>query len=38
MIVVKWLLAYVSNHGLALFGWWRIVVGGLALAALYAGF
>ena len=38
MIVVKWLLSYVSNHGFALFGWWRIIVGSLALAALWAGF
>ena len=38
MIVVKWLLSYVSNHGLALFGWWRIIVGCIALAALWAGF
>ena len=38
VIVVKVLLAYVSRHGFALFGWWRIIVGSLALAALYAGF
>ena len=38
VIVVKWLLSYVSNHGLALFGWWRIIVGGIALVALWAGF
>ena len=37
IIVVKWLLNYVSSHGLALFGWWRIIVGSLALAALYVG-
>jgi undecaprenyl-diphosphatase len=38
VLVVKWLLGYVSRHGYALFGWWRIIVGGLALAALLAGF
>ncbi|MEO6299530.1 MAG: undecaprenyl-diphosphate phosphatase [Paracoccaceae bacterium] len=38
LIVVKWLLGYVSTHGFALFGWWRIIVGGVALAALFAGF
>ncbi len=38
VLVVKWLLDYVSKHGYALFGWWRIVVGGVALAALLAGF
>ena len=37
VIVVKWLLAYVSRHGYALFGWWRIIVGSLALAALSLG-
>jgi undecaprenyl-diphosphatase len=34
IFVVKYLLDYVSRHGLALFGWWRIIVGGLALGAL----
>jgi undecaprenyl-diphosphatase len=34
MIVVKWLLAYVSSHGFALFGWWRIIVGVAALVAM----
>ncbi|CAN0603568.1 unnamed protein product, partial [Ectocarpus sp. 12 AP-2014] len=38
VLVVKWLLGYVSKHGYALFGWWRIVVGGVALIALLAGF
>jgi undecaprenyl-diphosphatase len=37
LIVVKWLLGYVSTHSFAMFGWWRIIVGGLALAALFAG-
>jgi undecaprenyl-diphosphatase len=31
-------LGYVSKHGYALFGWWRIIVGSLALTALLAGF
>jgi undecaprenyl-diphosphatase len=38
LIVVRWLLAYVSTHSFALFGWWRIIAGVLALAALYMGF
>jgi undecaprenyl-diphosphatase len=38
LIVVKALLAYVSRYGFALFGWWRIIVGGAALVALYSGF
>lgn len=37
VIVVKWMLDYVQRHGYALFGWWRILVGGAALVALMAG-
>lgn len=35
VIVVRYLLDYVSRHGYALFGWWRLIVGGVGLAALY---
>lgn len=38
ILVVRWLLGYVSRRGYALFGWWRIIVGALALVALTAGF
>ena len=38
VLVVKWLLSYVSKHGYRLFGWWRIIVGSFALAALLAGY
>lgn len=38
ILVVRWLLGYVSRRGYALFGWWRIIIGALALAALTAGF
>lgn len=34
VIVVKGLLAYVTRHGYALFGWWRIIVGVVVLAVL----
>lgn len=34
VIVVKWMLNYVERRGYALFGWWRIVVGTVALVAL----
>jgi undecaprenyl-diphosphatase len=34
VIVVRYLLDYVSRHGYALFGWWRIVVGAVGLIAL----
>ncbi|MCB1340952.1 MAG: undecaprenyl-diphosphate phosphatase [Pseudooceanicola sp.] len=37
VLVVRWLLGYVSRNGFAVFGWWRIIVGGLALVALSAG-
>jgi undecaprenyl-diphosphatase len=33
-IVVKTLLDYVSNHGFALFAWWRVAVGTLGLIGL----
>lgn len=34
ILVVNWLLGYVSRHGYALFGWWRIIVGAAVLLAL----
>lgn len=34
VFVVRYLLDYVSRHGFALFGWWRIIVGGAALGAM----
>jgi undecaprenyl-diphosphatase len=37
IICVRWLLGYVTRHGYALFGWWRIVVGSTALVALWLG-
>lgn len=37
IFVVRWLLGYVSQHGYALFAWWRIAVGIVALLALTAG-
>lgn len=36
VFVVRYLLDFVSRHGFALFGWWRIIVGGIGLAALLA--
>jgi len=38
ILVVRWVLGYVSQRGYALFGWWRIIVGSVALAALLTGF
>ncbi|NAZ37715.1 undecaprenyl-diphosphate phosphatase [Rubellimicrobium sp. CFH 75288] len=36
LLVVRTLLAFVARHGFAFFGWWRIIVGSLALLALSA--
>jgi undecaprenyl-diphosphatase len=38
VLVVRWVLSYISRNGYALFGWWRIIVGSAALAALWLGF
>jgi undecaprenyl-diphosphatase len=38
VIVVRGLLNFISRHGYAVFGWWRIAVGTAALVALSAGF
>ncbi|TIL95695.1 MAG: undecaprenyl-diphosphate phosphatase [Mesorhizobium sp.] len=35
LIVVRFLLNYVSRHGYSLFGWWRLVIGTVGLAALF---
>lgn len=34
-IVIKTMLGYVQKRGFALFGWWRILVGGAGLVAIY---
>ncbi len=38
VLVVRGLLNYVSKHGYRLFGWWRIVVGIVVMAALLSGY
>ena len=38
VVVVRWLLDYVSRHGYGVFAWWRIAVGLGAMALLSAGF
>lgn len=38
LVVVRWVLNFISRHGYALFGWWRIIVGSVALAALSLGY
>jgi undecaprenyl-diphosphatase len=37
-LVVRWVLSYIGKHGYALFGWWRIIVGSIALIALLLGY
>jgi undecaprenyl-diphosphatase len=37
VIVVRAVLSYVGRYGYSVFGWWRIIVGTVALAALWAG-
>ena len=37
VLVVRWLLGYVSRNGYALFAWWRIVIGSVVLLALTLG-
>ena len=34
LIVVRFLLDYISRHGFAVFAWWRIIVGAAGLAGL----
>jgi undecaprenyl-diphosphatase len=34
VLVVRYLLDFVSRHGFAPFAWWRIIVGGIGLGAL----
>ncbi len=38
VLVVRAVLDFVSRHGFAVFGWWRIIVGTAALGGLWAGF
>jgi undecaprenyl-diphosphatase len=35
VVVVRYLLNFVSNHGFAPFAWWRILVGGMGLGAIF---
>ena len=35
VLVVKWVLNFVSKNGYAFFGWWRIIVGSAAMLGLF---
>ncbi len=37
ILVVRWVLTYVGKNGFAVFGWWRIIIGSLALVGLSLG-
>jgi undecaprenyl-diphosphatase len=34
---VRWMVAWLSGHGLLVFAWWRLLAGGAVAAALWAG-
>lgn len=38
VLVVRWVLIFIGRNGYALFGWWRIIVGSVALSALLLGY
>jgi undecaprenyl-diphosphatase len=37
VIAVRWLVGYLNNHGLELFGWYRLVVAAIALVLVATG-
>jgi undecaprenyl-diphosphatase len=37
LIVIRWMLGFVSKHGFAPFAWWRIVIGAVGLVLLTTG-
>jgi undecaprenyl-diphosphatase len=37
-IAIKWLVAYLSKHGLALFGWYRLALAAIIAIGLYGGY
>lgn len=36
-LAVKWLVSYLQSHGLSMFGWYRIAIGGVIGGLVYAG-
>jgi undecaprenyl-diphosphatase len=38
ILVVRWLLDFVSRRGYSIFGWWRIAIGTAAMIALSVGY
>ena len=37
-VAVKWFIAYLNKHGLALFGWYRLALGAVLLALIASGY
>jgi undecaprenyl-diphosphatase len=37
LLAVRWMVAYLARHDLALFGWWRLAAAGLVAVLLSAG-
>jgi len=37
VVSVRWMVAWLGKHGLQLFGWWRVLLGGAVALALLAG-
>jgi len=37
-IAIKWLVAYLSKHGLAIFGWYRLALAAIFAIGLYGGY
>jgi len=37
-IAIKWLIAYLSKHGLALFGWYRLALAAVVAIGIYSGY
>lgn len=37
IIAVKWMVGYLQNHSLAIFGWWRLLVAALTVGLLLGG-
>ena len=37
-VAIKWLVAYLSKHGLAIFGWYRLALAAIFAIGLYGGY